>query len=72
MNTQAIAQVLDKISNRITYAVNVQDYELLRFTVGELEDVMHNIKIDLEEIKREVITEDQITAHLEFMGKADE
>jgi len=72
MNTQAIAQVLDKISNRITYAVNEQDYELLRFTVGELEDVVHNMKIDLEEIKREVITEDQITAHLEFMGKADE
>jgi hypothetical protein len=72
MNTQAIAQVLDKISNRMTYAVNVQDYELLRFTVGELEDVVHNMKIDLEEIKREVITEDQITAHLHFMGKADE
>ena len=72
MNTQAIAHVLDKISARITYAVNEQDYELLRFTVGELEDVVHNMKIDLEEIKREVITEDQITAHLEFMGKADE
>lgn len=72
MNTQAIAHVLDKISNRITYAVNQQDYELLRFTVGELEDVVHNMRIDLEEIKREAISEDQITAHLQFMGKADE
>jgi len=72
MNTNAVAQVLEKISDRITFAVDQQDYELLRFTVGELEDVVHNLKLELNDIRREVITEDQITAHLEFMGKADE
>jgi len=72
MNTNAVAQVLEKISDRITFAVDQQDYELLRFTVGELEDVVHNLKLELNDIRREVVTEDQITAHLEFMGKADE
>ena len=72
MNTAAIAQLLDTISHRITYAIDSQDYGLLRFTVGELEDLVHNMKIDLTEIKHEAITEDQITAHLQFMGKSDE
>lgn len=72
MNTTAVTHVLEKISDRITFAVDQQDYELLRFTVGELEDVVHNLKLELNDIRREVITEDQITAHLEFMGKADE
>ena len=72
MNTTAVTHVLEKISERITFAVDQQDYELLRFTVGELEDVVHNLKLELNDIRRTVITEDQITAHLEFMGKAEE
>lgn len=72
MNPQAVTQVLEKIANRFTYAVDQQDYELLRFTVGELEDVVHNLKLEINDIRHIAVTEEQINAHLEFMGKADE
>jgi|FreactcultuFSWF8_1027224.scaffolds.fasta_scaffold00876_1 hypothetical protein len=72
MNPQAVTQVLEQIANRFTYAVDQQDYELLRFTVGELEDVVHNLKLEINDIRHIAVTEEQINAHLEFMGKADE
>jgi hypothetical protein len=75
MNTQALSEMLDKLTKRMVYAINQADTGLLHFTVGELEDLVHNMKLDLaEKVSRPEagISEELIQQHLEFMGKSDE
>ena len=73
MNIEALSMVLEKINTRITYALDKNDMGLLRFSIGELEDVIHNLRLELEPKEQvQAPTEDEITAHLEFMGKNNE
>jgi hypothetical protein len=72
-NKDALIELLSKVVDRVRYAISVNDMALLEFSIGELEDIIHNLKIDLEEkVTYQAPTEDEIRAQHEFLGKSDE
>jgi hypothetical protein len=74
LNREALTEILDKAVNRIRYAIDQNDRPLLEFSIGELEDIIHNLKLDLKEktATYQAPTEEEILAQQKFMGKFDE
>jgi hypothetical protein len=72
-NKDALIELLTKVVDRVRYAISINDMPLLEFSISELEDIIHNLKIDLQEKPAyQAPTEAEIQAQHEFLGKSDE
>lgn len=72
-NKDALIELLTKVVDRVRYAISINDMPLLEFSISELEDIIHNLKIDLQEKPAyQAPTEGEIQAQHEFLGKSDE